>query len=88
MLAAAYNLIWGPFAILSPLTIFRWAGFKPVPVHPELWHCIGKIVGVYGISSGIAALDPVHHWPAVLVGLLGELFRPGGIRRRGQFRSR
>ncbi len=79
MAAAAYNLIWGAFAILSPLTIFRLAGFSPLPVYPELWQCIGMIVGVYGIGYGIAALDPVRHWPIVLVGLLGKIFGPIGF---------
>jgi len=77
--AAAYNLSWGVFAILSPLTIFRLAGFNPLPVYPELWQCIGMMVGVYGIGYGIAALDPVRHWPIVLVGLLGKIFGPIGF---------
>ena len=77
--AAAYNLIWGVFAILSPLTIFRLAGFNPLPVYPELWQCIGMIVGVYGIGYGIAALDPVCHWPIVLVGFLGKICGPIGF---------
>ncbi|HQX50254.1 MAG TPA: hypothetical protein PLY87_23240 [Planctomycetaceae bacterium] len=76
--AAAYNLIWGAFAILSPLTIFRMAGFNPLP-GTELWQCIGMIVGVYGIGYGIAALDPVCHWPIVLVGLLGKICGPIGF---------
>jgi len=77
--AAAYNLIWGMFAILSPLTIFRLAGFNPLPVYPELWQCIGMIVGVYGIGYGIAAFDPVRHWPIVLVGFLGKICGPIGF---------
>jgi len=77
--AAAYNLFWGAFAILSPLTIFRLTGFNPLPTYPELWQCIGMIVGVYGIGYGIAALDPVRHWPIVLVGLLGKILGPIGF---------
>jgi len=42
-------------ARLNPLTIFRWAGFNPLPVYPELWQCICMILGVYGIGYGIAA---------------------------------
>lgn len=77
--AAVYNLAWGAFAILSPLTLFRWCGFDPLPLYPELWQCIGMIVGVYGVGYGIAATDPFRHWPIVLVGLLGKIFGPIGF---------
>lgn len=77
--AAAYNLAWGTWAILFPNAIFRWAGFEPLPAYPELWQCIGMIVGVYGIGYGIAARDPSRHWPIVLVGLLGKIFGPIGF---------
>ena len=77
--AAAYNLLWGAFAILSPLTIFRWAGFDPLPFYPQLWQCVGMIVGVYGIGYAIAATNPYRHWPIVLVGFLGKVFGPIGF---------
>ena len=48
LFAAVYNVAWGAFAIFSPMTIFRWTGFEPLPAYPELWQCIGMIVGVYG----------------------------------------
>jgi len=79
MLAGIYNLTWGAFAIVSPLTIFRIAGADPVPAYPELWQCIGMIVGVYGIGYLIAARAPFVHWPIVLVGLLGKIFGPLGF---------
>jgi hypothetical protein len=37
------------------------------------------IVGVYGIGYLLAAMDPVRHWPIVLVGLLGKIFGPIGF---------
>ena len=77
--AAVYNIAWGAFAILSPLTLFRWCGFDPLPNYPELWQCIGMIVGVYGVGYGIAARNPFRHWPIVLVGLLGKIFGPIGF---------
>lgn len=79
MAAAAYNLLWGAFAIISPLTIFRLAGFQPLPNYPQLWQCIGMIVGVYGIGYGIAASNPYRHWPIVLVGFLGKILGPIGF---------
>lgn len=77
--AAVYNIVWGAFAILSPLTLFGLCGFDPLPNYPELWQCIGMIVGVYGVGYGIAARDPFRHWPIVLVGLLGKIFGPIGF---------
>ena len=77
--AAVYNIAWGTWAILFPLTIVRRAGFDPLPLYPELWQCIGMIVGVYGVGYGIAARDPLRHWPIVLVGLLGKIFGPIGF---------
>ncbi|MCU0247309.1 MAG: AhpC/TSA family protein [Bryobacter sp.] len=77
-LAAAYNLAWGALAILFPHLLFDWAGMAR-PNYPELWQCIGMIVGVYGIAYGIASTDPVRHWPVVLAGLLGKVFGPIGF---------
>lgn len=76
--AGAYNLVWGGFVVLFPEAIFRWIG-ADVPRYPELWQCIGMIVGVYGIGYAAAARDPLRHWPIVLVGLLGKVFGPIGF---------
>ena len=77
-LAAVYNISWGAFVIFFPAAVFDWAGM-PQPVYPQLWQCIGMIVGVYGVGYGIAAYDPVRHWPIVLVGFLGKVFGPIGM---------
>ncbi|MFM7037845.1 MAG: alkyl hydroperoxide reductase [Planctomycetaceae bacterium] len=76
--AAVYNLAWGTFVILFPVLPFTWLGIA-APNYPGLWQCIGMIVGVYGIGYGIAAGNPVRHWPIVLVGLLGKIFGPIGF---------
>ncbi len=77
--AAIYNLVWGAVAIVFPMLLFRLVGMDPLPNYPELWQCIGMIVGVYGIGYWIAASNPVRHWPIVLVGLLGKIFGPIGF---------
>jgi small multidrug resistance pump len=77
-LAAVYNLLWGAFVIFFPSAVFDWVGM-PQPTYPQLWQCIGMIVGVYGVGYGIAAYDPVRHWPIVLVGFLGKVFGPIGM---------
>jgi hypothetical protein len=57
---------------------FELAGM-PAPQYPEIWQCVGMIVGVYGVGYAIAASDPARHWPIVLVGLLGKIFGPIGF---------
>ncbi|MCA9053460.1 MAG: hypothetical protein KDA75_06465 [Planctomycetaceae bacterium] len=79
IVAAAYNLLWGAAAILWPLETLRLCGFFEPPRYPELWQCIGMIVGVYGVGYAIAARDPWRHWPIILVGLLGKVFGPIGM---------
>ncbi len=76
--AAVYNLLWGAAVILAPNALFDWAGME-LPRYPEIWQCVGMIVGVYGIGYAIAAFDPLRHWPIVLVGLLGKILGPIGF---------
>jgi len=76
--AAIYNLLWGSFVILFPALPFRWACIEP-PNYPEIWQCLGMVVGVYGVGYAIAAANPLRHWPIVLVGLLGKILGPIGF---------
>lgn len=78
LLAGAYNLLWGGFVVLMPAALFSWAGMEQ-PRYPELWQCIGMIVGVYGIGYIAAAANPAGHWPIVLVGFAGKVFGPIGF---------
>lgn len=77
-LAALYNIAWGGFIVLFPNKLFELSGLA-IPRYPEIWQCVGMIVGVYGIGYLIAATQPYRHWPIVLVGLLGKLFGPIGF---------
>jgi hypothetical protein len=76
--AGAYNIFWGAAVVLFPNLFFDLAGMTR-PLYPQLWQCIGMIVGVYGVGYAIAATNPVRHWPIVLVGLLGKVFGPIGF---------
>jgi ligand-binding SRPBCC domain-containing protein len=76
--AGFYNLAWGAANIIWPNALFDFAGAKRVN-YPEIWQCVGMIVGVYGIGYAIAAGDSRRHWPIVLVGLLGKIFGPIGF---------
>jgi len=76
--AAVYNIAFGAWAVLFPSSAFELAGLDQ-PNYPEIWQCVGMIVGVYGIGYAIAARDPIRHWPIVLVGLLGKILGPIGF---------
>lgn len=76
--AAVYNLVWGAWVVLRPSDLFVWTGIDP-PNYLGIWQCVGMIVGVYGVGYGIAAIDPLRHWPITLVGLLGKIFGPIGF---------
>jgi hypothetical protein len=76
--AGVYNLTWGATVIAFPHLLFDLCGLAR-PNYPEIWQCVGMIVGVYGVGYLIAANDPRRHWPIVLVGLLGKVFGPIGF---------
>lgn len=76
--AGVYNLAWGAMVIAFPHLLFDFCGIARMN-YPEIWQCVGMIVGVYGVGYLIAAEDPRRHWPIVLVGLLGKVFGPIGF---------
>ena len=76
--AGIYNLAWGAAVIVFPDALFNFAEMEP-PRYPQIWQCVGMIVGVYGIGYLAAAGDPLRHWPITLVGLLGKIFGPLGF---------
>jgi small multidrug resistance pump len=77
-LAAIYNIIWGSWVIFFPHAFFDLMGMERLN-YPEIWQCVGMIVGVYGIGYWLAAEDPIKHYPIVLVGFLGKIFGPIGF---------
>lgn len=77
-LAAIYNIIWGSWVILFPNTMFKLLEMEQNN-YPEIWQCVGMIVGVYGIGYWIAASDPYKHFPIVLVGFIGKILGPIGF---------
>jgi small multidrug resistance pump len=76
--AALYNLAWGALVVSFPFAPFHWAGMEP-PNYPEIWQCLGMVIGVYGLLYALAAADPIGQWPVVAVGLLGKLLGPIGF---------
>ena len=77
--AGVYNLVWGVCVVLFPAATLRLLGYSAPLAFPQLWQCIGMMVGVYGVGYWVSAWDPYRHWPIVLVGLLGKILGPIGF---------
>lgn len=76
--AGVYNIVWGSWALFFPHAVFDIFELAR-PVWPQVWQCLGMVIGVYGVGYLIAARDPLRHWPIVLVGMLGKVFGPIGF---------
>ena len=76
-LAALYNLAFGAWAILSPLSFFTLFGLA-APNHPAIWQCLGMVVGVYGAGYAWASVRPDLVKPIVALGLAGKILGPIG----------
>ena len=81
LVAGIYNLAWGLAVVLLPTLTFHYSGLEKAGValhYPQLWQCVGMVVGVYGIGYALSAIVPPRHWPIGLIGLLGKIFGPLG----------
>ena len=77
-LAAVYNLGWGLFTAANPQWFFRFSGMPPIN-HPEIYACLGMVIGVYGIVYAEVARRPEHGWLMAAVGFLGKVLGPIGM---------
>jgi len=85
--AAVYNVLWGAVTVLFPHFLFDFFDL-PRTDYPEIWQCVGMIVGVYGVGYWAASKNYVRHWPIILVGFLGKIAGPIGFAdalSRGRF---
>jgi hypothetical protein len=78
--AGLYNLGWGVYAVLDPQWLFRFAGME-LQNHPEIFACLGMVVGLYGIIYLEVARVPERGWLLAAVGLLGKVLGPIGLVR-------
>lgn len=77
-LAAVYNVGWGLYAVADPQGFFRFAGMTPLN-HPEIYACLGMVIGVYGIVYAEVARRPEHGWLMAAVGYIGKILGPIGM---------
>ncbi len=76
-MAALYNILWGAWQIVAPLSFFDVMGMEPIN-HAMVWQGMGMVIGVYGLAYFWASFDYIRHWPIVAVGLLGKVLGPVG----------
>jgi hypothetical protein len=76
--AGLYNLAWGVTAALDPSWFFRYAGLEP-PNQPEIFGCLGMVLGLYGILYLEVARRPERGFLIAAVGLVGKLLGPAGL---------
>ena len=76
--AGAYNILWGLYAAVDPQWLFRFAGMPPLN-HPQIFACLGMVVGLYGLLYLEVARVPEKGWLLAAVGLLGKILGPIGL---------
>ena len=77
-LAGAYNILWGLYAAWDPQWLFRFAGM-PLQNYPQIFACLGMVVGLYGILYFEVARAPERGWLLAAVGLAGKILGPLGL---------
>jgi hypothetical protein len=71
-IAGVYNILWGLYAAVDPQWLFRFAGMPPLN-HPQIFACLGMVVGLYGLLYLEVARVPEKGWLLAAVGLLGKI---------------
>ena len=75
--AAVYNVAFGLWAAVRPLSFFELFDLKP-PAYPAIWACLGMVIGLYGLGYGYAARRLNRAAPFIAIGLIGKLIGPAG----------
>lgn len=76
--AGLYNIGWGLYAALDPQWLFHFAKM-PLANHPQIFACLGMVVGLYGILYLEVARTPERGWLLAAVGLTGKILGPIGL---------
>ncbi|MET0753101.1 MAG: hypothetical protein ABWZ66_07000 [Pyrinomonadaceae bacterium] len=78
LLAGVYNIAWGLFTAFYPNWLFRFAQMEP-PNYPDIFACVGMIVGLYGVIYLEIARKPERGFLLAAVGLTGKILGPIGL---------
>ena len=80
IIAGVYNIGWGLYSVLNPQWLFRYSGMPPQN-YPQIFACLGMVVGLYGIIYFEVARAPERGWLLAAIGLLGKVLGPIGLAR-------
>jgi hypothetical protein len=78
VLAGIYNIAWGIWVSLDPNWLFRFANME-LPNYPEIFVCVGMVVGLYGVVYFEIARRPEKGFVLAAVGFIGKILGPIGI---------
>ncbi len=76
--AGIYNICWGAYAVLDPQWFFRLSGLA-MSNSPQIFACLGMVLGLYGVLYLEVARRPEHGWLPAAIGLTGKLLGPAGL---------
>jgi hypothetical protein len=77
LLAGIYNIGWGVWSAFDPQWLFRFAGM-PLQNYPEIFACLGMVVGLYGVVYLEIARAPERGFLYAAIGLVGKILGPIG----------
>jgi len=80
LLAGIYNIAWGLYSVADPQWLFRYASM-PLSNDPQIFACLGMVVGLYGIVYLEIARVPERGFLLAAVGLIGKVLGPIGLVR-------
>jgi hypothetical protein len=75
--AGFYNLAWGLYTSFNPQWLFRYANM-PLENYPEIFACLGMVLGLYGILYLEVARVPEQAMLVAAIGLVGKVIGPVG----------
>lgn len=78
LLAGIYNICWGLWVTFDPNWLFRFANME-LPNYPDIFICLGMVVGLYGIVYLEIARRPERGFLLALVGFVGKVLGPIGM---------
>ena len=76
--AGCYNILWGLLSVFYPQWLFRFSGM-PLQNYPQIFACLGMVVGLYGIVYLEVARLPERGWLLAAIGLVGKVLGPIGL---------
>jgi hypothetical protein len=77
ILAGIYNICWGLLTAFYPQWLFEFARM-PAANYPEIFACLGMVVGLYGLVYLEVARRPERGFLLAAVGFIGKVLGPIG----------